>query len=117
MAGALNPMNWRMPQWKMPNFRAMLPGQDEKARIKKKKDSLLDEVTKTASNSWSRTKAALNPQKLNPVNFFPASARTPAPSRQPESKPGFFRSLFAPPPPDNDPATVTDFLRQPRPNP
>ena len=122
MAGALNPMNWRLPQWnpqwKMPSFRAMLPGNDEKARIRKKKDGLFDEVTKTASNSWNKTKQALNPQKLNPIRFMPASARTPAPQRQPESKPGFFRSLFTPaPPPREDNTTVTDFLRQSRPSP
>lgn len=118
MASGLNPMNWRMPQWKMPNFRQLLPGNDEKARIVKKKDGLFDEVGKTASNSWNKTKNALNPQNLNPVKFLPASARTPAPSPQQESKPGFFRSLFAPAPPaKDDSATVTDFLSQSRPSP
>ena len=118
MASGLNPMNWKMPQWKMPNFRGMLPAQEEKARIKKKKDGLLSEVTQTASNSWSRTKDALNPQKLNPANFFTASARTPSTSEKEETKPNFFSSLFTPAeePADSN-ATVTDFLRQSRPSP
>lgn len=114
-ARSLNPLNWSMPQWKMPNFRSVLPGSEEKARIKKKKDGLFDEVGKTASNSWSKTKAALDPQKLNPVNFFTASSRTPAASSARETKPGFFRSLFSPPPEPQQDTTVTGFLRQPRP--
>jgi hypothetical protein len=115
MARGLNPANWRMPQWTMPNFRELLQGNDEKARIKKKKDGLFDEVTKTASNSWSKTKQTFNPQKLSPANFFPASARTPSARKQKE-KPGFFRSLLTPQPPVQEKnSTVTDFLRQPRP--
>lgn len=117
LASGLNPMNWKMPQWKMPNFREMLPAQEEKARIKKKKDGLVSEVTQTASNSWNRTKAALNPQKLNPVNFFTASARTPSTQPSKPAKPGFFQSLFAPAEPPKDNSTVTDFLRQSRPSP
>ena len=103
----LNPMNW-----KMPDFRQLLPGNDEKARIKKKKEGLMDEVTKTASNSWSKTK-----QALNPVKFLPASSRTPSPaSRQQAEQPGFFRSLFgAGKPAAQEKPTVTDFLRQERP--
>lgn len=120
MASGLNPANWQMPEWKMPNFRKLLPEKEEKARIVKKKDGLFDEVTKSTSNSWRKTKEALNPKKLNPIRFFPASARTPVPSRQEVSKPkpGFFRSLFSPAPtPENDNDTVTDFLRQSRPSP
>ena len=118
MASGLNPMNWRMPQWKMPNFRELLPAQEEKAAIKKKKDGLFDEVTQTASRSWNRTKKALNPQKLNPVNFFPASARMPSSNRQEEAKPGFFRSLFTPSEaPADSSSTVSDFLSQSRPQP
>lgn len=111
LARNLNPMNW-----KMPNFGSLLPGNDEKARIKKKKDGLFDEVGKTASNSWSKTKAALDPQKLNPVNYLPASSRTPSPKKPEQTKPGFFRSLFAPSAePERQDGTVTGFLSQPRP--
>jgi len=112
MVSGLNPMNWQMP-----NFRDMLPAQEEKARIKKKKDGLFDEVTQTASRSWNRTKQVLNPQKLNPVNFFPASARTPSSKQTKKAEPGFFRSLFTAAEEPNDNATVTDFLRQSRPSP
>lgn len=117
MAAGLNPLNWKMPEWKLPNLRALLPAQEEKASIKKKKDGLVEEVTQTASRSWNRTKKALNPQKLNPVNFFPASARMPSSNSTQKTEPGFFRSLFMPPPPEPDNATVTDFLRQSRPSP
>ena len=117
MAAGLNPMNWKMPEWKLPNFRELLPAQEEKARIKKKKDGLVDEVTQTASRSWNRTKRALDPQKLNPANFFTASARMPSKTPPKKSEPGFFRSLFSPAPPADQNATVTDFLRQSRPSP
>ena len=112
----LNPANWTMPEWKMPNFQSLLPGQEEKTRIKKKKDGLFDEMSQTASNSWTKTKKMFDPQKLNPARMFPASARTPAKPSAPE-KPGFFRSLFAPEPPEKEVETVTDFLRQSRPSP
>lgn len=112
MLSGLNPANW-----KMPNFKSLLPGKEEKTRIKQKKDGLLSEVTQTASSSWTKTKQVFNPQKLNPINYFPASARTPS-SNQPEPQPGFFRSMFFPPSePVKENETVTDFLRQSRPTP
>ncbi|MGI9473432.1 MAG: hypothetical protein ACR2NZ_17960 [Rubripirellula sp.] len=118
ITSALNPANWKMPKFKMPSFKALLPSNDEQTRIKKKKDGLFDEVGKSASNSWGKTKQALNPQNLNPAKFFPASARTPSTKEvKEESKPGFFRSLFSAPPKDESDATVTDFLRQSRPSP
>jgi hypothetical protein len=113
--GPLNPANWKMPSFKMPTFQSLMPGNDEKARIKKKKDGFFQEVTQSASNSWTKTKQVFNPQKLNPVNYFTASAKSPA---KPEAdKPGFFSSLFAPHPVEQESGTVTDFLRQDRPNP
>jgi hypothetical protein len=47
--GAFNPLNWRMPQWKMPKFSGILPAKEETMRIKKKKDGLFDDVSQTAS--------------------------------------------------------------------
>ncbi|MDA8743826.1 hypothetical protein N9N28_04245 [Rubripirellula amarantea] len=114
--GPLNPMNWKMPEFKMPSFKALLPGEEEKTRIKTKKDGLFSEVTQTASNSWNRTKEALNPQKLNPTRFFTASSKTPSTETE-ETKPGFFQSLFMGPAETKEPETVTDFLRQDRVNP
>ncbi|TWU59285.1 hypothetical protein Poly51_20720 [Rubripirellula tenax] len=110
MFSNLNPANW-----KMPNFKSMLPGQEEKARIVEKKDGLFAEVKKSASTSWAKTKEVFNPQKLNPVNFFPASSRTESIDEEP--KPGFFRSLFTPAPAQEPQTeTVQDFLKQSRPN-
>jgi hypothetical protein len=108
---SLNPANW-----KLPNFRSLLPQTEEKARIKKKRESLVDEVGKTASSSWTRTRDA-----LNPANFFTASAKSPAPSPAPSApsrnKPGFLQSLFAPPVPPDENETVSGFLKQSRPSP
>ena len=113
--GALNPLNWRMPQWKMPTFSGILPKKEETMRIKKKKDGLFDEVSKTASSSWQRTKQAFSPKNLNPVRFLPASAKTPSPAAEKKSDPGFFQSIFGPRPQTESPQTVTDFLGQPKP--
>ena len=111
LVSGLNPANWTMP-----NFRSILPGQEEKARIKKKKDGLFTEVSGTAANSWAKTKEIFNPQKLNPARMFPASARTPS-SREDSKEPGFFQSLFSPQPPEREVTTVNDFLKQSRPSP
>ncbi len=112
----LNPMNWQMPQMKMPDFRSMLPGQEEKTRIIQKKDGLMNDVKTTASNSWQKTKEVLDPKKLNPMNLFPASP-TPT-TTSGTQQPGFFSSLFAPGKPvQQEPqeiATVGDFLAQPK---
>jgi hypothetical protein len=107
MINRLNPANW-----KMPNFRSMLPQTEEKARIKKKRESLVDEVGKTASSSWTRTTEA-----LNPARFFTTSAKTPATPNPTAKKPGFFQSLFAPAVPPDENATVSGFLKQSRPTP
>ncbi|QDT03135.1 hypothetical protein K227x_15160 [Rubripirellula lacrimiformis] len=111
MFSGLNPANWTMP-----NFKEMLPGQQEKARIVEKKDGLFTEVKQTATRSWTKTKEIFNPQKLNPVNYLPASSKTPSSSTE-ETKPGFFRSLFMPAEPVAEPTpTVQDFLKQSRPS-
>ena len=111
LVNGLNPANW-----KMPDFKSILPGQDEKTRIKKKKDGLMTEMTTTASNSWTKTKEVLDPQKLNPARMFSASNKTNS-TREEPAKPGFFRSLFTPDPPEKKDLTVTDFLGRSRPTP
>src|SRR6056297_666108 len=73
MLHGMNPVNW-----KLPDLRQVLPGNQEQARIKEKKDGLFSEVGKATSNSWNKTKQMFNPQKLNPVRFLPASSRTPS---------------------------------------
>ena len=77
VAQGLNPANWKMPQFNVPDFRSLLPGQQDKDRIIKKKDNLIDDVSKTASNSWQKTKTALNPMKLAPSNLFSGSPAEP----------------------------------------
>lgn len=112
--GPLNPMNWKMPELKMPSFKSILPGAEEKTRIKKKKDGLFSEVTQSATNSWNRTKEVFNPQKLNPTRFFTASSKTQSKNTG-QTKPNFFQSLLSPAQPEvNEPSSVTDFLRQDR---
>ncbi|GAA4470089.1 hypothetical protein [Novipirellula rosea] len=100
----LNPMNW-----KMPNFKSLLPGQDETARIKQKKEGLVSEVTQSASRSWQRTKEVLDPRRL-----MPAPSTTPK-----DDSPGFFASMFGGAKSAEEieaerVATVSDFLAQPK---
>jgi hypothetical protein len=115
-ASAMNPMNWKMPQLKMPNFKSLLPSKAEQAEVNEKKDGLFDQVGKTASNSWSKTKSALSPKNLNPARFFTASSKSAVktvPAK--EKKPGFWSKLLSPwPEEEPEQTTVTDFLRQPR---
>lgn len=113
-ATRINPMNWTMP-----NFRSIMPSQDEKDRVDEKKDSLLDEISATASRSWTKTKEVFDPSRYNPKKIFPASSRTPS-SRSPYGRPkdedrGFWSSLFAPDPPSKPITDVNDFLRQSKP--
>lgn len=109
----MNPVNWKMPSFRLPNF--MVP-QDEQTRIVKRKDGLVTDVKDTASRSWKRTKEVFNPARYNPMNLFAAG---PEETQRPtsEDKPGFFSSMFGPP--HNEPvervATVNEFLSQDRP--
>ena len=115
-ANAMNPLNWKMPKIKMPNFKNLLPSKTEQAAINEKKDGLFDQVGKTASSSWSKTKTALSPKNLNPDRFFTASSKS-AVQRSPvkEKKSGFWSKLLRPwPEKEPEQKTVTDFLRQPR---
>ena len=116
VANAMNPLNWRRPKFKMPNFKSLLPNKTEQTEVKKKKDGLFDEVGKTASNSWTKTKNALNPKNMNPTRFFTTSSRTPAKKQVKKDKePGFWSSLLNPwPEEQRQESTVSDFLRQPR---
>ena len=104
----LNPMNWKRPEFKLPSFGDLMPGQGEQDRIIQRKDGLVSEVGASAKNSWQRTKEAFNPMKV-----LPAANRTPSPSPSGTEKPGFFKRLFTPPPPPQA-ATVNDFLKQDR---
>jgi len=102
----LNPMNW-----KMPSFKGMLPGQEDKTRIVKKKDGLVSDVKDTASKSWQKTKEIFDPSRLSPANLFVAKE----PETTTEKKtPGFFGSLFAPQDEPEQIATATDFLALPK---
>lgn len=113
---AMNPLNWKMPEFKMPNFKSILPSKAEQAEVNEKKDGLFDQVGKTASNSWSKTKTALSPKNLNPTRFFTTSSKS-AVKTVPvkEKKSGFWSKLLSPwPEEEPEQTTVTDFLRQPR---
>jgi len=114
MASRLNPANWTMPKLRMPKMPSLLPGQEDRTRIVKKRDNLLTDVSDTAKRSWQRTKETLNPARLNPMNLFAGNSDTPASTNTPK-KPGFFSSLFAPPEPQERVASVSDWLKQERP--
>lgn len=96
MAAKLNPANWKMPAMKMPKFGDLLPGQDDRTRIVKKKDNLLTDVTDTAKRSWRKTKQTLDPGRLNPMKLFAGPSATGGATAKPK-QPGFFQSLFAAP--------------------
>ena len=115
-ASVMNPLNWKIPQLKMPNFKGLLPSKAEQTEINEKKDGLFDQVGKTASNSWSKTKTALSPKNLNPVRFFTTSSKSAVKTTPvKDKKPGFWGKLLSPwPEEEPEQTTVTDFLRQPR---
>ena len=113
VVSGLNPANWKMP--KMPTFQQVMPGEAEKTRIKQKKNSLVTEVSETASKSWSKTKEVLNPKRLLPSNLFGQRPQTPTPPKQVKQV-GFFESLLRPMPPETQPGpSVNDFLKQKKP--
>lgn len=113
----LNPMNWKMPKFKRPAMQQVLPTQVEKQRIKERKNSLVSEVSQTASRSWKKTKQVLNPKRLLPTNLFAAGPEQPQPPQQQEvEQVGFFEQLLRPMTPEPDQGTtVNDFLKQDRP--
>ncbi|MFG0290249.1 MAG: hypothetical protein ACF8CQ_18870 [Rhodopirellula sp. JB044] len=106
----LNPMNWKVPSFRLPNF---LVHNDDQERIVERKNGLVSDVKSTASRSWQRTKETFNPARLNPMNLF-AGTSTDSTT---EKKPGFFSSLLSPAPaePEERVATVNDWLGQERP--
>jgi hypothetical protein len=112
MVNGLNPANWNLPKFQMPSFGKILPTKREKKRVITKKDSLVDEVSNTAKQSWQRTKETLNPMRLMPAGF--RQNQQPAPARR-ESQGGFFQKLFSPfsgQPAEPEAKSVTDWLKQ-----
>lgn len=114
IGSGMNPMNWKMPDWG-----SILPTQDEKSRVENKKESLVDEISATASRSWTKAKEVLNPAKYNPMKMFSGPSRSPS-SRASAGKPqqkekGFWGSLFAPKSSPEPITDVNDFLRQSKP--
>ncbi|MCM2370046.1 hypothetical protein [Aporhodopirellula aestuarii] len=106
----LNPMNWRMPSFRLPNF--LVPNSDQE-RIVERKEGLVSDIKGTASRSWQRTKETFNPARLNPMNMFAGASDT----AETKKEPGFFSSLLSPAPrePEERVATVNDWLDQERP--
>lgn len=100
----------------MPSINQVMPTMEEKKRITKRKNSLVTEVSQTASKSWNKTKEILNPKRLLPSTVFGGTDRTP---EQPDKKVrqvGFFESLLRPMPPKQQTNTsVNDFLKQQKP--
>ncbi|MCA9137456.1 MAG: hypothetical protein KDB00_11875 [Planctomycetales bacterium] len=113
MLSGMNPMNWSMPKLKMPSMSSFLPTKQEKERVITKKDGLMSEVSTTAKKSWQRTKDTLNPMRLIPAGFKQNAETTPV-TAEPKQR-GFFSSLFAPFPEEEEEITkpsVNDFLKQ-----
>jgi len=108
MMQGLNPANWRMPEFKLPKMSNFLPTPKEKKRVIEKKDGFVDEVSKTAKNSWRRTKETLNPMRLMPAGFKQNRQTQPAPKKQG----GFFSGLFGPRESPQKSSTPSEFLKQ-----
>ena len=110
-ASGLNPANWNLPKMKMPSMSTFLPTKTEQDRVITKKNSLVDEVSTTAKQSWQRTKTTLNPMRLIPAGFKQNSETVPKAKKEP----GFFSKLFSPFPTKEDSESnqsVNDFLKQ-----
>jgi hypothetical protein len=110
-ASGLNPANWKMPKMKMPSMSTFLPTKTEQDRVITKKNSLVEEMSTTAKQSWQRTKTTLNPMRLMPAGFKQNSQSTPATKKEP----GFFSKLFSPFPSNvnsEEKPNVNDFLKQ-----
>ncbi|WP_246113027.1 hypothetical protein [Allorhodopirellula solitaria] len=109
-AAKLNPANWSMPSFRLPDF---LVRNDDQERIVERKNTLVGDIKTTASESWQRTKDTFNPARLNPMNLFAGDSN----QSTDEKKPGFFSTLLAPmtPEPEERVATVNEFLNQDRP--
>lgn len=103
----LKPQNW-----KMPSLQSILPGQNERDQIKKRKDGLVQEVTESAKRSWQKTKDTLNPKRLIPTNLFGAGSQ---PNGQSQGG-GFLSSLLGGGNSAQErAASASDFLRQDKP--
>ena len=121
MMQGLNPANWKMPQFKMPTIKSIMPGQEDKDRIIQRKNGLVDEVKGTAMRSWAKTKETLNPMRLIPSSFMGGSNDGQQPVKQTG---GFFSNLLgggssnlAEPSAVQPASGVNDFLNMSKPTP
>ncbi|TWT89185.1 hypothetical protein [Neorhodopirellula pilleata] len=113
VAQKINPVNWKMPSLRLPNF--LVPN-TEQDRIVQRKNGLVQDVKETSAKSWQRTKQIFNPARLNPMNLLAGPNGADTTPKDPD-KPGFFSSLLSPGPaePTERVATVNEFLGQERP--
>jgi len=113
VAEKVNPINWKMPSFRLPNF--LVPN-NEQDRIVQRKNTLVQDIKDTSSRSWQRTKQIFNPARLNPMNLLAGPDAGGSRADDP-NKPGFFSSLLSPVPsePTERVATVNEFLGQERP--
>ena len=113
VAQKMNPVNWKMPSFRLPNF--LVPN-NEQDRIVQRKNTLVQDIKDTGSRSWQRTKQIFNPARLNPMNLLAGPNEAQTAPADPD-KPGFFSSLLSPKPaePAERVATVNEFLGQERP--
>lgn len=98
---------FKPPAWNMPT----MPWSKAKAPARKKSPGMMNQISKSAQQSWSKTKKTLNPARMMPAESKPTSTSTSK-----RSEDGFFSGLFGgEKKPEKDVKTVNDFLSQPKP--
>lgn len=98
---------FKAPSWNMPT----MPWSKAKAPARKKSPGMMNQISKSAQQGWSKTKKALNPARMMPTGSKPTST-----SNSKKSEEGFFSGMFGgEKKPEKEIKTVNDFLGQPKP--
>ncbi len=99
---------FKPPAWNMPT----MPWSKAKAPARKKSPGIMNTMSKSAQQGWSKTKKALNPARVMPSD----SKTEPTSASVKKNEDGFFSGMFGgKKKPEQEVKTVNDFLAQPRP--
>ncbi len=99
---------FKPPAWNMPT----MPWSKAKAPARKKSPGIMNTMSKSAQQGWSKTKKALNPARVMPSD----SKTEPTSASAKKNEDGFFSGMFGgKKKPEQEVKTVNDFLAQPRP--
>jgi hypothetical protein len=100
---------FKPPAWNMPT----MPWSKAKAPARKKSPGMMNTMSKSAQQGWSKTKKALNPARIMPSD---SKATKPTSASAKKNEDGFFSGMFGgKKKPEQEVKTVNDFLAQPKP--